>query len=723
MDVKLRKCIMGAGSFGALVLVFAIYLHFNGSAIPPGRDRVEPDLSGLDDDSGQSIMLGGTKVIVLKDFSTDERDVSGRRLRRWGFEELRGQAANVVEVSQPFMTLYHRSDLTCDITAQQGYITLRTDQRDLIPKDFVFSGSVVIHIVPAPDSDWEEIQIFLDDISFVSDTSVCSSSGPIKLVSDSVKLDGQGVEFVYSKLAQRIQYFKLAELLQLRIRAPEDKLFPDANDLSNSEPDAPGTRIVDAGPGPSQADQAQQGQYYECALYQAVVVRTPKELVFARDRLRLTNIFRPKPPPDVAQGQSDRNVPVDPVPAVDDPNLDPIPAAELVDVTITCGNGLLLLPQDAPYEINPAPVPPESIISDPNTPKGPSHAGFVSQALTHDLLKRDTHAKGPLELIFYAEEVNAPTPLESLVPIKVTAQDYGTYETQPGHVLLQGDCRCTLLRQDPNVTYHHALEAQAIGLDLAENKDGQTIAARRDLKHMEAYGGTVRLGIYTRARPEVNEPGLLELQSADLLAGAEIECQRVEYDPNAGQARRRQGYEGQGVFTATGPGIIWFNNTKTRSTDSVGPQDKPCYAYLDNFETLQYFVAENRIVAHAQGNHMQFKYFPRENGKTGPAIHAQTKSVDIELFKTHAGDLDLSRLTATGDIHCKDSASGMTFTGDGVAYDHRQASLRLWSDTDKPCTVNGLPFEGSILYNLETGEGNFDISGPGVISVPKVGQE
>lgn len=710
MDVRLRKYVIWALSFGALALGLGIYMHFSRTSIPSPIDRSEPNQLLFDLIQGQSTKVGDVEIMALEDVVWDERDEFGRRIRRWRFKQLLNRGGNVIEVSQPSMTLF-KSDLSCHITAEQGRVHLRAGRGDLIPKDFIFSGDVLIHIVPESRSSLDEVHIHLDDITFVSDTSVCSTDGPIKLVSDSVKLEGRGVEFVYSKLAQRIEYFKLIDLFQLRIKAPKDKLFPDANDLPAADPNAAPTLTLDTRPAPKQTDQALEGQYYDCTLHQNVIVTTPKELVFARDRLALTHIFWPKDAWSADAKDTRRTETDDVVTPADDPHAGEGPTPELVDVSIGCDKGMLLLPQASPWQgkdLGLSLTQGASAEHDPNVARALGNAGFVSQTISHNLQKRNTQAEGPLELTYYAEDVNAPTPQQKLVPIKVTAEDYGTHDAQSGRIVLQGNCVCTLVRVDPNVMQHHSLQAPIIALGLADNKDGESIAARPDLKHLEAYGGRVRLRVVTRARADVNEPQLTEPQIGDLLAGVELECQRVEYDPN----------NGQGVFTATGPGIIWLNNAQAQDMGTVGPQERPCYAFLDGFETLKYFVAEDRITAHAQGKSMQFRYLPLIDGQVGPSIDALANHVEIELFKTHTGDLGLSRLTATGDIHCIDNDKGWEFTGDGLAYDHRRTSLHIWSDTDEPCRINGLPVP-EIRYNLKTKDlQQIELIGQGVVPTP-----
>jgi hypothetical protein len=714
MELNLRKYAVGLVSFGILAAIFLVYMHFNPTSIPSLKDSAEPNQLLSDLYPGQSAKVGDVNIIAFEKPVFMDRDESGRVVRKWGFEELWSRGGNVLEVSQPFMNLY-LDDLTCDITADNGRLRQEAGHRGQFPKDIEFTGNVIIHIIPDPNIFDEEIHIYLDDISFISEDSIFSTTGPIKVVSDTVKLEGRGVEFVYSELAQRIQYFKLTDLHELRIKAPEDSLFPDSNDLPASDPNRLETVASSPAPDLSQENQAPQAQYYECILRQNVTLCSPKQLIFSREHVTLTDILFSNSWGD-PNNTPETDKPPTAATAVDDPNAGELPVTKFLDIVITCDKGISLFPQNSPWKEDGVDLPPEQtsfVAQDPNVAKKLGHAGFVSQAIVHNLKKRDTHAEGPLELTFCADDVNAPTPQQRLVPIKVTAQEHGTYEAQANRIVVEGDCLCTLLREDPNVIDSYSLEAQTIGIDLAENKDSQTIASVDDIRHMEAYGGIVKLAIYTLARPDANEPRpVIEPQHRELLAGADLECQRFECDPNSGQE----------VFTATGPGEIRFNNAKAQGTGEGGAAEKACYAFLEGFETLQFFVAENRIVALASENRMQFEYFPIVKGQTTQRkIYAEAKYVEIELLKTHGGKLELGRLTAMGDVYYEDGGQDQDekqlFTADGVSYDHRLASLRMWSDMDEPCMVNGMSVPG-IQYNLRTNDLQTELLGPVIIPLP-----
>ena len=65
----------------------------------------------------------------------------------------------------------------------------------------------------------------------------------------------------------------------------------------------------------------------------------------------------------------------------------------------------------------------------------------------------------------------------------------------------------------------------------------------------------------------------------------------------------------------------------------------------------------------------------------------------------------------------KDREDKQLFAADGVSYHHRLATLRMWSDMNEPCMVNGMSVPG-IQYNLETNDLQTEFLGPLMIPLP-----
>jgi len=142
--------------------------------------------------------------------------------------------------------------------------------------------------------------------------------------------------------------------------------------------------------------------------------------------------------------------------------------------------------------------------------------------------------------------------------------------------------------------------------------------------------------------------------------------------------------------------------------------NKPCYAFLREFETLEYFLRENRIVADAGSERLLIDYFPVVDGKYGRQIQAKAGHVVAFLTETADGQTELSTMTATGGIRYLDEEN--EFIGSELFYDHKKSVIKIKGDASQPCYLNGALVDG-IIYDLKTGKVEAQISAPGVLQL------
>ncbi|MCP4449898.1 MAG: hypothetical protein GY809_00435, partial [Planctomycetes bacterium] len=610
-------------------------------------------------------------------------------------------------------TLYE-SEVTCFVTADSGVFRMEEVGGKLKPRDVTFSGAVKVHILPKPGSDIEEILVDLDEFVFLSSKSQFSSSGRIQVRSPSIRLNGQGVDFIYNAGQETIQYFRMVELGYLRVRTPrEGGLFSFAK-----ETDAPAeTAVVNANEATIKVQTADSlGPIYTCLLQDNVVIRSPKQKIHSLSHITLTDILWPKtafgrksaspldPNAAVADVVDANGIPVsDPngvavaVSSPEDPNT--IMAEEdMFDIIITCDQGILISPADSNWtpESEGLAKPEVTRVVDVNMPAfAEDHEDngiFLAQAIEYNVQTKNAQAPGPVELTFYAPDTHEPNSQGRLIPINVKAQKYGRFDANENCIVFTDECECVLQKHDANdVIEEYRLEAPKIRIELVDEKDTQAIAARRDLKHIEAVGGDVTLGIFTRVRGASLVPTQFTPATGELLAGAEMTCDSFECDPN------RKGHE---IFTATGPGTIMLNNAKAALGGSSGPKKEPYYASLRGFETMKYYVADNLIVADTEDpNFLFFNYFPVGDD---PNMEGQAKHVEIHLVKTETGQTEMGTLTATGNVSV--SHGSFQFTGGFLSYNHDTMHLIIRpGEAGQVCTANGMSYPG-IEYNLTTGE-------------------
>ncbi|MCF7973683.1 MAG: hypothetical protein K9N55_07700 [Phycisphaerae bacterium] len=705
----LKRLIIGLVTFALTVGAFWFYSQHQRTPDISGRLQVDPNaaLSELMNDHGQGGTIGSVTVkrfekTVIKDRDPD----TGRVKLEWGFDELWHEGSSIWEVVSPFITLYE-SEVTCFVTANKGVFRIEEINNNVKPCDVTLTGAVHVHILPKPGSHMEEIFIDLDDIVFQKNTSQVSSSGQILVRSPSIRLGGRGIDFIYNAQEECIQYFRMVALDYLRVRTPrEGGLFSFQTDESR-----PATTPVplDANEAATATDAETLpqplGPIYRCLLQDNVVIQTPKQKIHSLSHIVLTDILWPK----TGFGGQDANA-LDPNAAgLSDPNgavaMEAVPAdanavlpeEDVLDIIITCDQGILISPADSNWtpESEGLAEPEVAQVMDVNIPSFDEdvkdEAIFLAQDIAYNVLTRDARAQGPVEMTFYASDPNGLETQGQLIPINVTARQYGQFDPRDNSIVFTDQCECILQKQDANqVVEEYRLEAPMIRIELVDDKDAQAIAARKDLKRIEASGGGVTLGLYTRVSEANGLPDTFTPATGELLAGAEMTCESFECDPNKGHE----------IFTAQGPGTVALNNAKAVLGARPGKTPEPYYALLNGFETMKYYVADNLIEADTQDpNVLQFSYFPVS---AGPNMVGQANHVEIYLIKTKAGQTQMGTLRATGNVSVEHGQN--QFTGADLTYSHVTMDLIIRPGKDgRPCTVNGTSYPG-IHYNLSTSE-------------------
>jgi hypothetical protein len=376
----------------------------------------------------------------------------------------------------------------------------------------------------------------------------------------------------------------------------------------------------------------------------------------------------------------------------------------MIDVVITCDQGIDIMPMDVNQARIEASIQ-EDVLGDIKSLQmvdgSKDQAVFVAGMIQHSTRDQHTTAAGPLTLTFYVSQPPSSETGRRLIPLKITAEQQATYSNTTQQIMFQGDCLCTLREQDPNTVQQYTLEAPRLTIDLLDDKDRSMIAATSDLKHVRADGGQVTLRIISAQRSEraISETGLFD-PAGKPLVGADMSCAQCDYHAIPGEER----------ITAIGPGNIRLNNSQAQGTSGAG---QPCYAFLRHFQSLTYYLTDNRIEADAGSEQMLFDYFPVVDGRYERHIKAQAEHVEILLTKTRSGEIDLSLLKATGNVSYEDTKHQLT--ANGLLYDHADYTMEMWGHDNQPCYANGVAVN-RIQFNLKTNQLKTELMGRRVSS-------
>jgi hypothetical protein len=759
MDPKLRTILIGLISLAA---VLAIYLVYSQISKTPQIDIVTgagfadalPD-SNVGDSDGQIAKIGNVGVSSLKKTKLEHRDKDGEVDREFGFEVLLHKAKDVLEVQRPYMNLY-QADFTCYITADKGMVQLETAVGRFTPKDATFMGNVVVHVLPEAGRDIKESFVYLDDIAFLSEKSQFSTAGPISFASQDAEMLGKGMELVYDDELDRLEFFRLIHLVNLHFRRSKAALFspaspgpaladpaetpalsPVAADANSPNDTSSGITISRAAK-PVVADDSQKGkmplgpngpedgraagEYYRCVFRKSVVIDMPKQWVFAEDEVVINNIFWPKSS-DKKSSETKTIGPDDLEPTgkrVSEPGEPNALSGQLVDIVVTCDNGIIVTPMNSPLEQRDAGelgtdanVPSERRPQDSNGTE--DRATLVARKIAYDVATGNAIADGPLELQFHTADliVGAAakgTPADSTglppdhnaqqatIPVRISAQKKAAFLSDSNQVSFEGNCECTMRRQDsrdPNVQEKYVLWSQRLTVDVPSDVNDQSGPWPADIDHLTADGGLVTFSTTRSIEQQV-------------VGGIRLECRKLDYD------RQQQ------LFSATGPDAkIIINNSSVPEPNEQVPGfslKRPGWAFIENFDTLQYFVDANRFIADANSHRITISGFPFVKGQYKQHVEATAGRIEGNLTQTADGQMEISTLTASRGITYEDGDN--EFAGSELFYDHDKSIVKIWGDESQPCYFNGVLVD-EIQIDLETGNVKAKVPLPGALQIQR----
>jgi len=739
MGSKSRKFVIG---FISLAAVLAIYLFYGRigktPTIPVDTDTgaefidfvADGNDGGLDNEAGMIGEVGVSTVRKARYITLNEnKEVE----REWGFERLLHEVRDLWEIEKPYMNIYQRN-FKFYITADKGNVQVETAVGKSTPKDATFSGNVVIRILPEGSSNVKKSSIYLDDIIFLSEKSQLTTAGPVKFVSEDAQMLGTGMELIYDSKLERLEYLRIIDLESLRIKSSQTGFRSDAKKQTDSPADTggpakmqqPDEPVVASDKGQIQTTAAQptveqgKGEYYKCVLSNNVLIDSPEQLVFAHDKIAINDIFWSKASNDQSNetdaGAAEQG-PQSPdeagtnnvtVPKQDEPNEssqnEPNESSEKCeDIIITCDGGFVVTPMGSARtnEYFGESSPQASIITGTERPKELEDANgrttFLTRIIDYSASTDDTVAVGASELKFYTSDLIQAEPnqttVPALVPVKVTSQKLLRFLPALNQVIFEGDCVCEMLRDEPNGLRRYVISGQKFTIDLLPDKDKRSSDSGRQIKHFTADGGVVKLANIKTVDEKV-------------LGGMELKCLKFEYDT----ARQS--------FLATGPGVINLYNSNIPEPNSQQDRftlNKPCWAIIENFQTLKYFLDKNQLVADAPSQGLlTVNYFPivktqvqYDQQVTVTAVHVQA-----HLIETAEGEFKLSTLSATGGITYEDRDK--EFDGSKLFYDAGKAIITVHGDELQPCHFNGVLVD-EIEWDLKTDKIKFEITGPGAL--------
>ncbi|UCG48710.1 MAG: hypothetical protein JSU94_02825 [Phycisphaerales bacterium] len=307
----------------------------------------------------------------------------------------------------------------------------------------------------------------------------------------------------------------------------------------------------------------------------------------------------------------------------------------------------------------------------------------------------EIRGRGPVKLEGLMSAFGGKGKAKEALPAILTAKEY-VYNPASNEVIFRGECEGQMTRTDPNGGREkYVLTAPEMVATLRQDVNESRGFGAGGFERLRAGGGVVNLAD-------------VRMRGEQVIGGVMLRCRQFDYDPN------------EQIFRAEGPGQMWVNNSDVRQTSDANQVSlrKPCYAMLENFDTLEYFADSNQIVADAnsQGS-LVIKYWPIIEGKRGKGSVATAGRAEVTLTGSEESGFELATLTATeGITYAEESKDEFVFIGSRLFYDVKTGVMKVSGDATQPCYFRGMLVEG-IEYDLKTGSVRAKPVGPGSIEL------
>ncbi len=654
-------------SFLAVLVMYLVYNRM--SRTPHLTEQYSyTGIADVCDSNGRIGMVGDVGVGTAKNVRYNLLDANKQIEGEFGFEELLHQDGNDWELEKPYYRMYRRG-FRCEIKGDRAKVVVETAGNRVTPKRGKLTGNVTIHIWPQRAGGFSEGKILLDDVVFVGEKSMFSTSGLVEYVSRDAHLVGKGMELIYNNDEDRLEFLKIAKLESLHINRWSREAgtaynrTQAANEPAPEEKDTSGSRP---------------GHKYKCVLDRNVTIETPQERL-RTELLSINDIVTSNESKDESSGQAteDSTGPVTNTPAV-------APAQAQSEVAINCDGSVLILPMDSTMELK---QPPPTETQEAATPAD-EKTTFYGRRIDYNASTGVVVATGESKVTF---DVNDTGREASKGPAKVTitAQKQTKFEPASNKVSFEGDCRCVATQEDVNYLRQYFVLADSLEADLTRQDNDQAKTSPA-IKRFVATGGVVHLASTKKAGNR-------------LLTGVELKCTRIDYDAVADK------------FVAAGPGLIMIDNSQTDEPQKgLGRFSlrRKSYAFLRNFDSLEFDKGNNHLVAYSKNCSMLADFIPVGENQEKDKVAVTASRIEADIIETTEGRTELGALVAKGAVTYEDK--DIQCAGSEFVYDNDGPAISIRGNRSRPCIFNGAIVD-SAWRNPKTGKWRTRLKAPGAI--------
>ncbi len=321
-------------------------------------------------------------------------------------------------------------------------------------------------------------------------------------------------------------------------------------------------------------------------------------------------------------------------------------------------------------------------------------AKFEARKIDYDLETGSGLAHGPIRVTYYQQADPTSESLEPWIPLTITAdgdaQFTGNDNRGIKQVILQENVIATRLLKTVLFTQRDQLHGDKLVVNFDKDAAGDTV-----VDDMSITEGNV----YVQSQKTRGEETLFNVK---------LNCEKIDYS------------QVDEIVTATGPGKIELDNSKAVVSESASKGfnlKRPCVGRIRDFETLQWNLGTQKLIADGQKDTMEIHYWALKDRKIESEIKVASVRLEAEFATDSNGKTELSRVfTDQGIVF--ERTPGDVFAGQTLEYNALSDDgwLTITGSEANPCFINGVRTP-KIRYNINTGQLDTSISAtPGLLS-------
>lgn len=342
-------------------------------------------------------------------------------------------------------------------------------------------------------------------------------------------------------------------------------------------------------------------------------------------------------------------------------------------------------------------------LSDPEQPP----AKFEAKKIEYDMLTGTGQAHGPIRFTFYQPADPNVTPTDGWIPVTITAEENAQFladaDGTVNQVIFNKNVVATRIAKTTLFTQMDEFHGDKLIVNVGKDAAGVTAISGITFTEGKVFGQSKKM------------------RDEEILSNVRLDCTQMTFDQTTG------------IVLATGPGEIQLDNSKAAVTNSNGVGinfQRPSYALINGFDTIQWNLETRQITADGDAKTMQFAYVPLVDGQPEKYIYVSSQKLTASYQTDAAGKPMIQRISTDKGIAYiemdKDKEKILrSLIGQTLIYDavNDVGWLTITGSEAMPAMVNNARVP-VIRYNVNTGQLQTELSTvPGVMNLPTIDKD